>query len=342
DKVVYHGKLGSQGERATRVRAISRSICEALQRLDLMAEVDLVAHLAKADLLSDMVGEFPELQGTMGAYYARHDGMSDSVAEAIEDHYKPRFAGDSLPRGEVGLVVALADKLETLTGLFGIGQRPTGDKDPFALRRNALGVIRILVERALPIPLDLLLDAAFKAFPEGMLGSAHTDLSIFIFERLAGWLREQGSSVQEIDAVLARNSLSIDLVPRQLAAVRAFNALPEASSLAAANKRIANILKKSDAVAAASIDEALLVEVAERNLNDALNWVRPLADSHFARGAYEASLRELAALKAPVDLFFEQVMVNAEDPALRANRLALLAQLHASMNRIADLSRLAS
>ena len=342
DKVVYHGKLGSLGERVQRVRALARTIAQQLGGEAAAAAADRAALLAKADLATDMVGEFPELQGIMGGYYARHDGETETVAFAIEDHYKPRFAGDALPRNATGLAVALADKLETLAGLFGIGQQPSGDKDPFALRRHALGVLRMLTERDLPLSLRALIDAAFAVFPAGTLGAAQTDLETFVFERFAGLLREQGYSAQEVDAVLSLRPLRIDLVPRQLAAVRAFAALPEAASLAAANKRIANILKKSDAGAAAAVDAGLLREEAERDLHGAMTGACPLADALFDNGEYAASLRELAVLKAPVDAFFDQVMVNAEDAALRANRLALLGALHAAMNRVADLSRLAA
>jgi glycyl-tRNA synthetase beta chain len=342
DKVVYHGKLGSQGARVERVRAIARAIGERLGGASLAQQADRAAWLAKADLVTDMVGEFPELQGVMGGYYARHDGESEAVSVAIEDHYKPRFAGDALPRNEVGVVAALADKLETLAGLFGIGEIPTGDRDPFALRRHALGVIRMLVERELVLPLHDLLNVAYRVFPSGLIGQNQTDLSMFIFERFAGLLRERGYSAAEVSAVLAMNPVRFDLVPKQLEAVRAFAALPEAVSLAAANKRIANILRKSDATAAGSVDASQLIEPAERALHTALANVQPLADALFDKSEYAASLRELAVLKAPVDAFFDGVMVNADDAALRANRLALLASLHAAMNRVADLSKLAS
>jgi glycyl-tRNA synthetase beta chain len=342
DKVVYHGKLGSLGERVQRVRTIAGAIARELGGDAAAALAERAALLAKADLTTDMVGEFPELQGIMGGYYARHDGESEAVALAIEDHYKPRFAGDALPREATGVALALADKLETLAGLFGIGQQPSGDKDPFALRRHALGALRLLTERELPLALDALVREAFAAFPRGLLGEAQADVLSFVFERFAGLLREQGYSTQEVDAVLSLRPMRVDLVPRQLEAVRDFSALPEAAALAAANKRIANILKKSDAGAAATtVDESLLREEAERHLHAAMSVARPLADALFDNGEYAASLRELAVLKAPVDAFFDQVMVNAEDAALRANRLALLAALHGAMNRVADLSRLA-
>ncbi len=356
-KVVYHGKLGSQAERAERVRAIGHAIVNQLSAATLPFTVDAkdefavldskvqqAARLAKADLLTDMVGEFPELQGTMGAYYARHEGLRDGVAIAIEDHYKPRFAGDALPRNHTGTVLALADKLETLVGLFGIGQLPSGDKDPFALRRHALGVIRILVEKNLPLALPAMVDAGFTTFGDGVLShtGARDELLHFVYERLVGWLREQGHSAQEVDAVVALHPPQWGDIPKRLAAVRAFAALPEAAALAAANKRVANILKKSDAGVAGAVDPALLAEPAEAALHAALARLAPVAEQLFAAGDHAASLQALAALKAPVDGFFDAVMVNADDPALRRNRLALLAGLHAAMNRVADLARLAS
>ncbi len=340
-KVVYHGKLGSQGERVERVRAIARTIAGELGGPQLTADADRAARLAKADLLTDMVGEFPELQGVMGGYYARHDGESEAIAVAIEDHYKPRFAGDALPRNDVGLVVALADKLETLAGLFGIGQLPTGDKDPFALRRHALGVIRMLIERALPLDVHAAVAHAFAAFPHGH-GQAQAEVGFFLRERLAGWLREQGWTAPEVDAVLGAHPARWAEIPQRLAAVRAFGALPEAAALAAANKRVGNILKKSQGATPVAVDAALLREDAERALAVAIDAVRPEADRLYDAGAYTESLQRLAALRAPVDAFFDRVMVNADDAALRANRLALLASLHAAMNRVADLSRLAS
>jgi glycyl-tRNA synthetase beta chain len=340
-QVVYHGKLGSQGERVERVRAIARHIGQQLGGEALAAQADRAALLAKADLLTDMVGEFPELQGTMGAYYARHDGEAEAVAQAIEDHYKPRFAGDALPRNEVGLVVALADKLETLAGLFGIGEKPSGDKDPFALRRHALGVIRMLIERDLPLAVPALVQTAFAAFPALPAGAAQAELMNFVYDRLVGALREQGYSAQEVDAVIALRPPRWGDIPRRLAAVRAFAALPEAQALAAANKRVGNILKKAEGEAPGRVDTARLVEPAEQALAAALADCAPQADAAFEQGQYGDSLQRLAALKAPVDAFFDGVMVNADDAALRANRLALLATLHRAMNRVADLSRLA-
>jgi glycyl-tRNA synthetase beta chain len=277
----------------------------------------------------------------MGGYYARHEGLRDGVAIAIEDHYKPRFAGDALPRNHTGTVLALADKLETLVGLFGIGQLPTGDKDPFALRRHALGVIRILVEKNLPLQLPELVQQALPAFGE-LITDPSAALLAFFSDRLAVSLRDQGYSAQEVDAVLALQPPRLGEVPRRLAAVRAFASLPEAPALAAANKRVGNILKKSEEAVADSAEAALLKEPAEAALAEALAAATPSADQAFERGDYAASLQALAVLKAPVDRFFEDVMVNADDPALRRNRLALLGQLHRAMNRVADLAKLAS
>jgi glycyl-tRNA synthetase beta chain len=305
------------------------------------SKVKQAAQLAKCDLLTDMVGEFPELQGIMGGYYARHEGLRDGVAIAIEDHYKPRFAGDALPRNHTGTVVALADKLETLVGLFGIGQLPTGDKDPFALRRHALGVIRILVEKNLPLDLPALIDAAVPPFGE-LVTNPRDALLGFFADRLAVSLRDQGYSAQEVDAVLALSPTRLGDVPRRLEAVRAFAALPEAASLAAANKRVGNILKKVEGELPTEIKPGLLQEAAEQALAAAITEVQPAADLLFEQHDYTGSLKALAALKAPVDAFFDDVMVNAEDAALRANRLALLGRLHAAMNRVADLSRLAA
>ena len=353
-KVVYHGKLGTQGERAERVRAIAHEVVKqwslgtvpiTVDDQDHFAVLDSkaqeAARLAKTDLLTDMVGEFPELQGIMGGYYARHEGLRDGVAIAIEDHYKPRFAGDSLPRNHTGTVVALADKLETLIGLFGIGQLPTGDKDPFALRRHALGVVRILVEKNLPLELLSVIAAGVSAFGDLIQNPAEPLLG-FIEDRLAVSLREQGYSAQEVDAVLALKPARLGDVPRRLEAVRAFAALPEAAALAAANKRVGNILKKAEGETEARVDAALLKEPAEAALYDALQSAAPQAQQAFEAGDYTGALKALAVLKAPVDAFFDGVMVNAEDAALKANRLGLLATLHGAMNRVADLSRLAA
>ena len=357
-KVVYHNQLGTQGERVERVRAIAKAI--AVQLFDnlgaqhaslsshegqvaeewLLTCVDNAALLAKTDLVTDMVGEFPELQGTMGAYYALNDGLPDTVAHAIEDHYKPRFAGDQLPRDNVGLVVALADKLETLVGMFGIGNLPTGDRDPFALRRHALGIIRMLVEKALPLELGQLIARAVPVFGDKIQDPAAA-LQDFFYDRLAVSLREQGYSAQEVDAVLALRPQRLSDVAQRLAAVRAFAALPEAPALAAANKRVGNILKKVETAVQPQVNAALLHEAAEKDLYAALQTIAAQAQQQLQAGDTTAHLQTLAALRVPVDAFFEHVMVNADDVALKNNRLGLLASLHQSMNQVADLARLA-
>ena len=345
-KVVYHNKLGTQAERSERVRAMAQRIARQLPQTsdaEQLRRVDDVARLAKTDLLTDMVGEFPELQGVMGAYYARHDGLGDEIAQAIEDHYRPRFAGDELPRNDLGLVAALADKLETLVGMFGIGNLPSGDKDPFALRRHALGVLRMLIERDLPLDVDPLLRSSFEVFGDRITSdrdSALQALAEFLSDRLAGLLREQGYTAQEIEAVLSLRPQRLGDVPRRLEAVRAFAALPQASALAAANKRISNILKKAEQVEGAVVT-SLLQEPAEQALYQAMASLSPRARTQWEQGDYTASLQTLAALREPVDAFFDDVMVNAEQPELRRNRLLLLQHLHQAMNRVADLSRLA-
>ncbi|RYX93123.1 MAG: glycine--tRNA ligase subunit beta [Comamonadaceae bacterium] len=342
-KVVYHNKLGSQGERVERVRAIAKAIGQQLGGDTLAQQADQAAQLAKTDLVTDMVGEFPELQGIMGRYYALNDGLSADIADAIEDHYKPRFAGDDLPRNAVGVVVALADKLETLVGMFGIGNLPTGDKDPFALRRHALGVIRMLVEKDLPIDLSSLVEGAAKPFGDKIQDAptALTALTDFIYDRLAGSLREQGYSAQEVDAVVALRPQRLGDISKRLAAARVFAGLPEAPALAAANKRIANILKKAGEVDP-HVSELLLKEPAEIALNASMKEFLPKANAQFDAGDYTASLQTLAVLRGPVDAFFDGVMVNAEEADLRLNRQGLLKSLHDAMNRVADLSKLAA
>ncbi len=336
--VVYHNKLGSAGERVTRVQRLAGSIAELIGAN--RAEAERAALLAKADLVTDMVSEFPELQGVMGRYYALHDGEGATVADAIQQHYQPRFAGDALPDSKVAIAVALADKLETLAGLFSIGQEPTGDKDPFALRRHALGVLRMLIERDLPLTVRGLVESAIANFPAAETGAAEK-LMTYLFDRLAGYLRELGYSVLEVDAVVSIRPPRWGEFPARLAAVRAFALLPEAPALAAANKRIGNILKKSGEVPIA-YDNLKLVEPAEVTLARAIETIFPTAKRQFDDSQYEASLRTLAAVRQPVDDFFDQVMVNADDPAVRANRLGLLATLHRAMNQVADLSKLAA
>lgn len=360
--VVYHNKLGTQADRVERIWAIAQAIGLQLGGNELAAEAGEAAMLSKADLLTGMVNEFPELQGIMGGYYAKHDGLAEYVAHAIEDHYKPRFAGDELPRDMAGICVALADKLEALVGMFGIGQMPTGDKDPFALRRHALGLIRILIEKELPLSLVTLLEQAAGTFGR-RIGDASKTLSDFIYERLRHYFslesideetfasrkrmdlnsgtNRAAFSPQQIDAVLALRPQRLNDVRKRLDAVRAFALLPEAESLAATNKRVGNILKKASVNVAGRVDTALLQSPAEHALHEGLSRIVPQADAAFANGDYNGCLRVLAGLKQPVDNFFDHVMVNVEDEVLRTNRLALLAQLRQAMNRVADISRLA-
>ncbi len=338
--VVYHNKLGSQAERMQRVRAIAGSVADMIGAD--RAHAERAAMLAKADLRTLMVGEFPELQGIMGEYYARHDGEPADVALAIREHYEPRFAGDALPSTPVSIAVALADKLETLSGMFGIGQTPTGDKDPFALRRHALGVLRMIIEKDLEVSLDALVHTAF-AVETGVAGvkDASAELLDFFFDRLRVMMRDAGYTAQEVDAVLALRDMRIRQTPKRLEAVREFMQLPEAESLTAANKRIGNILKKASGENLAEVNPELLTEKAEKALFDALGDHEPIAKLLFEKGEFEAMLASLTPLKDAVDAFFADVMVNCEDAAVRANRLALLKRLYVLMNRVAELSRLA-
>jgi glycyl-tRNA synthetase beta chain len=337
-QVVYHNKLGSQLERVERVKKLSGIIARELKTNAAAAE--RAAWLSKADLLTDMVGEFPELQGTVGRYYALHGGEPEDVAAAIGEHYRPRFAGDEVPRGPVSCAVALADKLDTLAGLFGIGQQPTGDRDPFGLRRAALGVVRIIVENKLPLSLASLADAAFEPFKS----NAGSDVIEFINERFAGYLKDLGFSTLQVDAVLSRNRLQPSLVPRQLDAVKAFQALPEAESLASANKRVANILKQAEAKGEsfADAEPAELTEPAERALSEAIRKTSEKARTLYDKGDYAGYLTSFSVLKAPVDAFFDKVMVMVDDPKVRRTRLALLHDLREAMNRVADISKLAA
>jgi glycyl-tRNA synthetase beta chain len=339
--VVYHNKLGSQAERMLRVRAMAGAFARLIGADP--AKAERAARLAKADLRTLMVGEFPELQGIMGEYYAKHDGEDPEVALAIREHYQPRWAGDALPSTPVSLAVAMADKMETLTGLFGVGQMPTGEKDPFALRRHALGVLRMLIEKSLPVSLGKIIDVAWEA-EKGVPGIAdhRAELRSFFEDRLRVMLRDEGYSALEVDAVLALHPDRLDEVPKRLAAVRSFMALPEAEALTAANKRISNILKKVDAPVSDKVDESLLREPAEKALYEAMQAVAPKADELYKAGEYEKMLAALAALRDPVDRFFDGVMVNADDPALRANRQALLKRLYGIMNRVAEIARLAN
>ncbi|BET11846.1 glycine--tRNA ligase subunit beta [Pandoraea sputorum] len=342
--VVYHNKLGSQFERTQRLVKLAGAIAHMIGAdQDGVKLAERGALLAKADLLTDMVGEFPELQGTMGTYYARHDGEAADVALACSEHYQPRFAGDALPSSTTGTVVALADKLETLVGIWGIGLQPTGEKDPFALRRHALGIVRMLIEKRLPVMLPELLNVTYKQFTTGVADSAYlNDVYQFVLDRLRGYLREQGYAANEIEAVLAEHPKYLGDLIERLDAVRAFSALPQAEALAAANKRIGNILKKTAPPADGTISPDLLLESAEKALHAALEKVTPVVEQKFEAREYAQALSALAELRDAVDAFFNDVMVMAEEDALRNNRLALLKNLHFQMNRVADLSKLAA
>ncbi|MEB0032372.1 glycine--tRNA ligase subunit beta [Undibacterium sp. RTI2.1] len=358
--VVYHNKLGSQAERMQRVKSLAGKIAQSLGYDVALAERG--AMLAKADLLTDMVGEFPELQGIMGTYYASHDNENPEVAAAASEHYQPRFAGDALPATATGTAVALADKLETLVGIWGIGLQPTGDRDPFALRRHALGIVRMLMEKKLDLSLLELINNTVNQFSNNVnFKDPTTDVLNFIYDRLNGLLRGYDGSLQvmalgkkireslsdknntqnEIDAVISQRPDKLNNIVERYQAVQAFAALPESSALAAANKRITNILKKTDG-ALGSVQLPLLQEAAEKALHTAMCDVKPKVDAAFAQGDFSGALKILAALRAEVDSFFNDVMVNAEDQALRNNRLALLNELHGMLNQVADISKLAA
>ena len=348
-KVVYHNKLGTLGQRVTRVSKLAGEIAVLIGADQARAERG--ALLAKADLVTQMVGEFPELQGTMGRYYALHDGEPADVAGACAEHYQPRFAGDALPSPGVPTAVALADKLEVLVGLFAVGEIPKGDRDPFALRRHALGVIRMLIESNLPASLRTLLMHSFECVepilkefarnPDG-IPCAVIDAEQFIYDRLRGYLKDTGASTNEIESVVADSPTNLATLPAQLAAVQAFSALPEAASLNAANKRVANILRKATESGEAITASDAAQEPAEQALRSALDAITPAATALFAKGDFAGYLKSFASLKAPVDEFFDKVMVMAEDKAVRANRLALLRDLRDAMNKVAELSKLAA
>ena len=340
DSIVYHHRLGSQGQRAVRLRVLARRIAEELGSDPALAE--RAAMLAKADLVTEMVGEFPELQGTMGRYYARHDGEAPAVAEAIAEHYWPRYAGDTLPQGATAQTLALADKLEALAGLFGAGQAPSGDKDPFGLRRAAIGIVRILIEKKLDVSLPKLVALAFDVFSgTPAVQSAHADVESFIYERLRVYLRELGYTANQVAAVVDSRPAAIHATPARLEAVKTFEQLPEAEALAAANKRVANILRKSESEAATAVDRSLLGNGAEHDLYAKVQALLPVVHAHVEHGEYAQALCALASAKTSVDRFFDDVLVMDQDSALRANRLALLRGLAEVMNGVADISKLA-
>ena len=335
-EVVYHNKLGSLAQRVERIIALSAAIAPMLNADVIKAE--RAAALAKADLLTDMVGEFPELQGTMGKYYALHDGEDAEVALAIEQHYWPRFAGDDLPYNVIGTVVALADKLETLVGIWGIGLIPTGDKDPYALRRSALGILRMLMQNNLK--LRPLLQAAVNTFPTGQLAdNTVKDVYEFMQARLVVLL--QNAYAQDVVAAVMGGAVeNLGELTARLEAVSAFKYLPEASALAAANKRVHNLLKKAEISSLPSINTQLLHEVEEQELYQATQKVAPVIETALVSKDFPQALAVLAGIKEKVDAFFTAVMVMAEDEAIKRNRLALLLLLSQQMNAVADIALL--
>ncbi|WP_049255565.1 glycine--tRNA ligase subunit beta [Neisseria bacilliformis] len=333
--VVYHNKIGSQAERIERLQSIAAHTAAALGAD--RAQAERAARLAKADLVTEMVGEFPELQGTMGKYYARLDGEHAAIADALEQHYRPRFAGDALPESPVATAVALADKLETLVGIWGIGLIPTGDKDPYALRRAALGILRMLMQHGLDV--NDLIQTAFASFPQGLLNDkTPAEVADFMQARLAVLL--QNDYPQDIvAAVLSKRPGRLNDLAAKLEAVAAFKTLPEAAALAAANKRVQNLLKKADAELGA-VNEALLQQDEERALYAAAQAMQPKIEAALARQDFQTALSELAAVKPQVDAFFDGVMVMADDAAVKQNRLNLLNQLSQQMNAVADIALL--
>jgi glycyl-tRNA synthetase beta chain len=361
-QVVYHNKLGNQLERVERIRGLAGIIAGLLGSH--AAHAQRAAYLSKADLLTDMVGEFPELQGIMGQYYARHDSEPEVVAGAIEAHYHPRFASDTLPADLTGCAVALADKLDTLVGIYGIGLVPTGDKDPFGLRRHALGVLRLLSERSLPLDVKVLLEHARAGFEgKGVSESVVPDLHGFMLDRLRGYLRESSRAIDpsrvsvtelggvvreiegqnfqadEIESVLSDAPVRIDQVLPRLLAVQNFRKLPEAAQLASANKRARNILRKSPAPAG-GWNPALMTDAAEKALANSLAGIRTGVDTAARAGQYTQALTLLASVSGPVNTFFDEVLVNHEEAAIRDNRLRILAELATLLNAVADISRL--
>ena len=338
-EVVYHNRLGSQLKRTQRLTKLSVAIARRLKADEIL--VERAASLCKADLLTEMVGEFPELQGIMGRYYLRHEDEAVEVAEAIEQHYYPRTAGGALPKQSISVCVALADKLDTLVGIYGIGLVPTGEKDPYGLRRAALGVVRILAEKSLPLDVVELLSLAASQFPDGVLaGSVAPELHGFMLERLKPYLREKNFEPDEIDAVLTPPPTRLDQVLPRLKALKEFRALPQAQALAAANKRIRNILRQAGGTPALEVNVNQLTEPAERKLSKAVQKLEGRVAPLIKAGNYAETLKRLAGLRPVVDEFFDKVMVMVDDSAVRHNRLALLNRLSNLFLNVADISRL--
>ncbi|MEM9400999.1 MAG: glycine--tRNA ligase subunit beta [Pseudomonadota bacterium] len=336
--VVYQQGLGSLADKAARVADIAAAL--AAETGEASDTVTRAAALAKCDLVTGMVGEFPDLQGIMGEYYAIADGETTAVATAIREHYQPRFSGDALPETSAGRLLAVADRIDTLAGIFALGKKPSGNRDPFGLRRAALGIVRLLSECELDIDLTALVTRAIDAQPTRGDADVAAELLGFIHERLKGYITDQGTPVERFDAVAATQPATLPDFGRRLAAVNAFVQLDEAESLAAANKRIANILKKVDGESRQAVDTDLLGEAAEQALFEQLNVASHTVQPLMAGGDYTESLKSLAGLKEPVDRFFDDVMVMTDDDAVRDNRIALLSELRRLFLGVADLSRL--
>ena len=339
DKVVFQTKLGTLGEKTRRVSALAQRIADVLNADS--ALVKRAATLSKCDLMTDMVGEFPGLQGVMGKKYAGIQGEPDEVALALDEQYMPRGAGDKVPSSTTGRILSISDKLDTLLGIFAIGQKPSGEKDPYALRRASLGVLRILIECELDLDLQKLMDHAAEFLAEKIdAGKAKKELMDYMLDRLRAYYLDRNVPVDVFDAVLAlRPTRPLDFDQR-IKAVNVFRTLPEAESLAAANKRVRNILKKSAQTTQARVDEELLHEKAELRLFQQMKDLDASVVNLFDQGNYEAGLRELSVLRKPVDEFFDSVMVMTDDKSIRNNRIALLSQMSALFLRAADLSRL--
>jgi glycyl-tRNA synthetase beta chain len=337
--VVFQQKLGSMFDKTQRVAKLSASIAKLLNADHALAI--RAAELSKCDLMTEMVGEFPNLQGIMGRYYAEHDGEDPAVVEAIDQHYRPRFAGDELPLGVISQIVALADRLDSLLGIFAIGQLPTGDKDPYALRRAALGILRIMIESQIDLDLQELLTLAAQQFDNKVKAKPAVELVMeFIFDRLLAYYQEQGIRPDVLDAVTALKPARPVDINKRIHAVNSFRNLPEAVSLAAANKRSGNILKQVKGKLPNKIKSSLLTEEAEQKLYQTLTELTKSVDPLLANSDYEPALQQLAGLREPVDTFFDDVMVMVDDTKLRDNRIALLNQLHGLFLQVADISRL--
>jgi len=334
NSIVYHNQLGTQADRAVRVAAILKYIT---QELNFKEDVNYeeFALMSKADLLSLMVGEFPELQGVMGAIYASKDKGYEKIASAIEDHYKPKFSGDSLPKDIFGNYAAIADKFETLIGLFSINEQPTGDKDPFGLRRNAIGIIRILIEKNIPLNFSNLIDK----YTEEESNEVRDNLKTFIYDRLSNYLKDKNFTSNEIDAVISSSPNYLNDTINKLKAIKEFTSLKQSKDLASANKRVSNILKKYTG-SITKVDESLLNETEEIKLFQVITKLEPLIIKAINDKNFVEALDSLVALKDPIDQFFENVMVNSENEKIKTNRHNLLKILHTSLNSVADISKL--